>query len=273
MSAVLMCPPTYFGVDYEINPWMSTAQCVDVQLAHVQWRYLRERIGEHASVLQLEPQAGLPDMVFTANAGVVVGDVAVPSRFKPAERKSETAHFARWFERAGYSVKHLDEATEFEGAGDFLADTRGDFYWAGCGFRSQRSVYATLEDWLDVEIVPLQLADPRFYHVDTCLAPLHGGYLMYYPRAFTTDSLAAIHARVPKRYRIEVCEADACGFACNAVNLRERVWLNRASADLQERLETAGLMVETIELSEFLKAGGGAKCLVLVLPGATALSA
>jgi len=262
---VLMCAPTHFQVSYEINPWMSVARCVDRDRAARQWETLRACIAEHAEVVLIDPQPGLPDMVFTANAGVVAGNRAVPSRFSPLQRQPEERWFTEWFASAGFSIHSLDQVGGFEGAGDCLADTLLPIFWAGYGTRSRVEFHARLQSLFGREVVSLKLVDPRFYHLDTCLAPLQGGYLMYFPAAFDGDSLAAIHARVPQQRRIEVDEADACDFVCNAVNLGNRIIVHRASASLQRRLTRLGFVVDTVELGEFLKSGGSAKCLSLLL--------
>src|SRR5690606_24125496 len=107
--------------------------------------------------------------------------------------------------------------------------------------------------------------DPRFYHLDTCFCPLAGGHLMYYPAAFDAVSQAAIAARVPPSLRIAVSADDALAFACNAVNSGERVLMNHASEQLQERLRQCGFVPQCLPLSQFIKAGGAAKCLTLRL--------
>jgi N-dimethylarginine dimethylaminohydrolase len=261
----LMCPPDHFDVVYEINPWMMGQKPVDKALAMSQWEHLRKRISERAIVELMASQPGLPDMVFTANAGAVAPRCVVTSRFVPRERQPEEAHFKTWFRERGLPVMELDDCVGFEGAGDCLADSRGQWYWAAYGFRTQREAHPCLAACFGSEVVSLRLVDERFYHLDTCLSPLRGGYLMYFPGAFDSGSLKAIHARVPARYRIEIDEDDACRFACNAVNIEERIILNAASARVQVQLEQLGFVVEQVDLSEFIKAGGSAKCLVLQL--------
>ena len=153
----------------------------------------------------------------------------------------------------------------FEGAGDALIDPGRNLIWSGCGFRSDAAAAGVLERVFELESIPIRLVDPRFYHLDTCLCPLAGGWLMYYPPAFDAASLDAIASRVPEEKRIPVCEFDALQFACNAVELDGRVIMNGASQELQVRLRAAGFMPVLTPLSEFLKAGGTAKCLTLKL--------
>ncbi|NGP52052.1 arginine deiminase-related protein [Thioalkalivibrio sp. XN8] len=270
-SRILMCPPDFFEVDYVINPWMDGhAGSLDRQLARDQWEALRAGIAACAEVTLLEPQPGLPDLVFTANAGFVHGARAVPSHFMPHERRPEEPYLRAWFEAEGFEVRVLPDNIAFEGAGDALIDRGGPWVWAGYGFRTEIEAHEYLRRWFDLEVVSIRLVDPRFYHIDTCLCPLDGGYLLYHPPAFDDASRAEIERRVPPAQRLPVSIEDAGHFACNAVNIGRRVFMNRARPALVAELEARGFTVTQLALSEFLKAGGSAKCLTLKLtePGA-----
>ena len=265
-SRFLMCPPTHYDVDYVINPWMEgnvhrSAKAV----AAAQWQQLQEVLAGHARVEQLQPQPGLPDLVFTANAGVVVDDSVVLARFFHPERQGEEPWFQSWFASQGYRVTLLPADLPFEGAGDALLDRSGGWLWAGYGFRSELAAHPLLAEALAVEVLSLRLMDERFYHLDTCFCPLSDGTLLYYPPAFDFYSNRLIETRVPAAKRLVVGEADALAFACNAVNVGRSVILNQASAGLRHQLQTRGYEVVETPLSEFLKAGGAAKCLTLRL--------
>jgi N-dimethylarginine dimethylaminohydrolase len=261
-----MCPPDYFSVDYVINPWMAGHEgSPDIELAKEQWETLRGELAEYADIVIMEPQPDLPDLVFSANAGVVYGNKAIASHFMPKERRPEEPHLKKWFRENGYELLDLDEKIGFEGAGDCLFDRGGPWLWTGYGFRTEIEAHAEIQKFFDVELVSIHLTDSRFYHVDTCFCPLAGGFLMYHPPAFDFDSRMAIESRIPSHKRIVVDTADAGNFACNAVNIDDRVFLNKASQPLKARLMIAGFEVHEIGLSEFLKAGGSAKCLTLKL--------
>lgn len=263
---ILMCPPDHFTVDYVINPWMAGHESsLDIALAKQQWGELRDTISEYADVVEMEAVEGLPDMVFTANAGAVYGDKAIASHFMPQERRPEEAHFKTWFRDNGFELLALDEKIGFEGAGDCLRDRRGPWLWTGYGFRTEIEAHEEIGKFFDLEVVSIQLVDSRFYHIDTCFCPLTDGFLMYHPPAFDYDSRIAIESRIPPHKRIIVDTLDAGNFACNAVNVGDRVFLNKASVPLKARLMLAGFKVTEVNLSEFLKAGGSAKCLTLKL--------
>ena len=265
-SRFLMCVPDHYRVDYVINPWME-GNVQETSPRHVtrQWQLLSCAIHERARVELIRSEAGWPDMVFTANAGLVAGRTVVLSRFRHQERQGEEPFFRQWFEAQDYKVHELPVEVSFEGAGDALFQGDERWLWAGYGFRTTRDSHAYLARWLDVEVISLRLIDPRFYHLDTCLCPLSGGYLLYYPPAFSTYSNQLIEQRVPSSKRIPVGTADALAFACNAVNIGTDLILNQASNHLKQRLAQLGFHVMETPLTEFLKAGGAAKCLTLCL--------
>ena len=261
---ILMCPPDFFNVDYVINPWMAgQEESMSLERAKQQWEALRDKIAEFAEIVTIEPRSDLPDMVFTANAGVVYGNKAIASHFMPHERRGEERYFKKWFRDNGFELLDLDEHIGFEGAGDCLLDRRGSWLWTGYGFRTEIEAHAEIREFFDIEVVSIRLTDARFYHIDTCFCPLTDGFLMYHPPAFDYDSRIAIESRIPPHKRIIVDTMDAGNFACNAVNIDDRVILNKASDPLKARLMLAGFRVHEVPLSEFLKAGGSAKCLTL----------
>lgn len=263
-TRLLMCAPDHFGVDYVINPWMENQiGRTHRTRAKEQWENLRKHVSLAIPLDMIAPVAGLPDMVFTANAGLAIGDKAVVTRFHAKERRPEEAFFRDWFERAGFTVAPWPQDVPFEGAGDALLDRARNLIWCGHGWRSSEKVPNLLERVFDTRAVGLRLVDPRFYHLDTCLCPLPGGWLMYYPKAFDASARTLIASLTPKEKRIEVNENDAASFACNAVAIGRRVFMNDASESLRARLRDAGFIPVLTPLSEFLKAGGAAKCLTL----------
>lgn len=268
-GALLMCAPDYFGVDYIINPWMENqVGRAALPRARAQWENLRRNLSAHSHIALVAPTPGLPDMVFTANAGLAIGDKAVVSRFHARERRPEERLFCEWFEAQGYSIAQWPRDITFEGAGDALLDHARGVIWCGYGWRSGEESPRHLQKIFGRRAIALKLVDPRFYHLDTCFCPLSGGWVMYYPAAFDIASLEAIRAIVPAEKRIEVGEKDALAFACNAVEVAGRIFLNACSDELRARLIDAGFTPVVTPLSEFMKAGGAAKCLTLRLPGA-----
>ena len=267
-AELLMCAPTFYDVDYVINPWMEgNVHAASKLRACEQWQALHAGLATRAQVRLVDPVLGSPDMVFTANAGLKFGQRIALSRFQYAERQAEAAHFEAWFEQAGYQVDTIPAGTSFEGEGDALwaAGSEKTILWAGHGFRTNLESHRQLERWWGIEVRSLRLSDPRFYHLDTCFAPLPNGDLLYFPNAFDAASRALIEAHYTPGQRIVVREADATNFACNVVSLDHELVLNQISAELHDDLQSRGFQVVETPLTEFLKAGGAAKCLVMTL--------
>ncbi len=262
----LMCQPDFYQVDYVINVWMEGNVDRSSQArAAEQWRGLEQILRTRAEVEFVPPQQGWPDLVFTANAGLVLGKNVVLSRFFHPERQGEEPHFKAWFAQAGFTVHELPEDLPFEGAGDALLDREGRWLWAGYGPRSELDSHPLLAKFLGIEVLSLRLIDKRFYHLDTCFCPLAGGYLIYYPAAFDAYSNRLIESRVPAAKRFAVPEADAVNFICNAVNVGQTLVVNKAGEEVRAWLGAAGFEMLETPLTEFMKAGGAAKCLTLRL--------
>jgi N-dimethylarginine dimethylaminohydrolase len=265
-----MCPPKLYDVSYVINPWMAGhLHDSSRAVAAEQWQHLYNAVTEIAEVVLVEPERGSPDMVFTANAGLERDGVVVLSSFFHKERQGEELHFRRWFNEAGYTVLSVPHETPFEGEGDALFAVDGSRLWVGYGPRTLRSSHHYLSEAWKIEVAPLHLVDPRFYHLDTCFAPLEDGVVMYYPQAFDESSVNRIEAFYTEEKRIIVTEEDALRFACNVINIDRTVILNEISRELSNQLKRRGFHVVEVALSEFLKAGGAAKCLVMRLSGRT----
>ncbi|MGA8016856.1 MAG: dimethylarginine dimethylaminohydrolase family protein [Candidatus Dormiibacterota bacterium] len=258
---VLMCPPAHFGVDYEINPWMHVEVPVDRERAWRQWDSLRTTYQDMGvEVVLTDPRPGLPDMVFTANAAVVRGDGAVLSRFRHPQRQGEEGLWRAFLESWGMRVFDTG-GVAFEGAGDALF--LGDTLVCGYGFRTDREAIPLVAQALDVEAVALELVDPRFYHLDTCFCPLDDRTVLLAPSAFSPES-ADLVRRLAARV-IEVPPEVAAGFACNALALDRTVVSSTAAQALAEPLAEAGYQVVGLPMTEFMKAGGGVRCLSLPL--------
>ena len=265
MSRLLMCPPDYYGIEYEINPWMRISNQSNGDRARSQWktltRVLENEVG--AKLEFMDPVPGLPDLVFTANAGVLHDGKAVPSQFRHPERQREERHFIGWFTKKGYEVITLDPEIDFEGAGDLLGFP--EFWIGGYRQRSDIRAYDRLSKIFQKEILPVELVDPRFYHLDTCFCPLSGGELLYFPPAFDAYGQTVLTSRIEQDNRFAVPSQEGERFACNAVCIDRHVVLPTGCPDTMKWLGTQGYIPHPVELDEFLKAGGSAKCLPLTL--------
>jgi N-dimethylarginine dimethylaminohydrolase len=272
----LMCRPEHFAVRYRINPWMDPKRWArdDRALgvaAQTQWSRLNSALSElGASVELVPPVAGLPDLVFTANAAVVLDRTALLARFRHPERQREEPHFAAVFDMLQARgvidrVRALPEDRVLEGAGDCVFDAARNLFWMGYGQRSDLGCREVVEDSFGVETVALELADARYYHMDTALCPLPGGEVMYVPEAFTAAGRAIICERVGPSLRIVVDGTDARRFAANAVCMGNTVVMSACGARLRADLAERGYRAVTTPLGAFLRSGGSAFCLTLRL--------
>lgn len=273
MARILVCKPTYYAIEYEINPWMHIQNPADTQLAIRQWHGLVDILREvGAEVVEMDGQPHLPDMVFTANAGLVLSKKRVVlSNFKCPERQPEQAFFRKWFEDNGFDVKtdFIASPYTFEGAGDalFLKQTCDPEYntlFLGYGFRSDYE-FATLGLWGGVwsnVTKYLKLVDPYFYHLDTCFCPLKDDYALIWPGAFTPDDVYSLSRTLEL---LKVPEEDAKKFACNAVAVDNKVIIPSGCEATRKLLNSAGFEVFDTDMSEYIKAGGACKCLTLRL--------
>jgi N-dimethylarginine dimethylaminohydrolase len=259
-----MCPPDYFSIDYEINPWMNLTVGADARLARQQWTALVNKLNElGVSVELVEPVPGLPDLVFTANAGLIHRNIFIASRFRYGVRQGETAHFENWARSRGLEIAGLPDGRNFEGAGDALFC--GETLIAGYRFRSDARSHQWIGERLGVEVLPLELVDPRFYHLDTCFCPLARDQALYYPGAFDDYGRAVLKNTIADL--IEVAAEEAVSFSCNAVVVGRNVIMNEGVPKLTADLVARGYTVHPLGFSEFIKSGGSAKCLTFRIDG------
>lgn len=254
----VMTAPTFFAVDYAINPWMDTTTPVDIDVATAQWENLRDtyrRLGHTVDLV--EPVPGLPDMVYAANGGLIVNGKAIAARFKYPQRAGESIAYAKWMTANGYPPAHTRHVNE--GQGDLLV--AGDIVLAGSGFRTDARAHTEIAGILGMPVLSLELADARFYHLDTALTVLDDTTIAYYPPAFTESSRARLEALFPEA--IVVGPADAYVLGLNAVSDGYHVVHPAAALGFAEQLSHAGFDPIGVDMSELLKGGGSVKCCTL----------
>ncbi|WP_345800610.1 dimethylargininase [Microbacterium sp. AZCO] len=265
----LMCRPEHFTVSYTINPWMEPANPTDTALAVRQWQTLYDTYLALGHEVQLiDPLEGLPDMVYTANGGFVIDNVAYGAKFRFQERVPEGPAFMDWFRDNGFDVVEPREVNE--GEGDFLLV--GDTILAGTGFRSTGDSHAELRDVFGKEVVSLTLIDPRFYHLDTAIAVLdpvqgEGGVeranIAYLEHAFDERSRGILAERYPDA--ILVSDADGSVFGLNSASDGRNVIISPRAKGFEAQLRERGYNPVLVDLSELLLGGGGIKCCTLEL--------
>jgi N-dimethylarginine dimethylaminohydrolase len=262
----LMCRPTYFAVEYSINPWMNPEKPTSRELALAQWEKLHDllvSLGHHVDLI--DPVPGLPDMVFAANGATVVDGRVLVARFRHPQRNGESRHYLEWFRAHGFTT--LAQAKwHNEGEGDHVVTSR--VVLAGTGFRTDRRSHAEARELFGRPVAGLELVDPRFYHLDTALAVLDDDEIMYFPPAFAPASLELLRGLFPDAIIADTADAEV--FGLNAVCDGRHVVLPEAAVGLAARLRERGYQPIGVDLSELLKAGGSAKCCTLELRPAPA---
>jgi N-dimethylarginine dimethylaminohydrolase len=257
----LMCPPDYFAVKYAINPWMNPDEPVNAGLAQHQWRQLREtfvRLGH--TVHTIDPRPGLPDMVFAANGATVVGGTVLGARFRYPQRAAEGDAYLTWFTENGYATVISPRHTN-EGEGDIVF--AGRVIIAGHGFRTDAATVGQLEELFGLPVLSVRLVDPRYYHLDTALCVLDAGTAAYYPAAFDDAGRATLAGHFAEL--IEAKDEDAEALGLNAISDGRHVVLPEQATSLAGQLAEKGFEPVGVDMSEFLKAGGGPKCCTLEL--------
>ena len=262
-SHYLMCIPTYFAIAYEINPWMNVNNPADAALAHKQWDKLHEAIIDAgAEVSLIDPVEGLPDMVFTANAGLVKGKKVILSNFMHKERQGEEIYYEKWFTGHGYQCYSIPDGSAFEGAGD--AVFYKDLMLLGHGFRTDISSHRQVGEIMEMGYVSLELINHHFYHLDTCLQYFEDiNLIIYDPGAFSPESRKKIEGLPSEILRLS--EEDAFSFVCNSICINKNLLLYNCTEALADELKNKGMEIMSIDVSEFMKSGGSVRCMVLGL--------
>jgi N-dimethylarginine dimethylaminohydrolase len=258
----LMCPPAYFGVLYEINPWMHREVVADPERATDQWDRLADTLRQAGATVDVQPPAdGWPDLVFTANAGIVNGRQFVPARFRHPERQGETPHDIEWFAGHGFVVDELPLGVSHEGAGDALPF--GDVLVSAYRFRSDATAHAYLSRLTGAAVRSVELVDERLYHLDLTFCPLDDRRAILAPTGWDRYGVKVMEALVPEPLVLDDDETSA--FVANSVVVGTTVVMPSCTPRVGGQLEAWGFDVVVCPVDEFLKAGGGCRCLTLAL--------
>lgn len=271
-ATLVMCPPDFFDVTYQINPWMDldtwSAQADTWrEKAKTQWNFLKqtyEQLGHKVHVIK--PAIGQPDMVFMANSATILDGKAILAHFRHAERQGEEAYYQIFYtelQARGIidSIKNLPQGLAFEGCGDAVWDPSRHVFWVGYSQRTSPHAPDHLARTFDVETIALEMVSARYYHLDVALAPLTGGQIVYLPDAFSAEGRRIIQDRVAPNMLIEATAQDAESFAVNLVNIGKDVILSGASETLQTALVNAGYSLHFVPTDAFQLAGGSVFCL------------
>lgn len=260
---LLMCPPQFFRIEYEINPWMKVGNDADSMLVNEQYVLLKKAFKESGIIIEeFVSDQRYPDMVYTANYAVVQDKKVVIANFKYPQRQGESILADSYFRKLNYEVFHLPEEILFEGEGDFLRS--GNRWFLGYGKRSMKEAAPQLEKILEREVIPLELVDPYFYHLDTCFAPLSADTILINPASFTAEGLSTIEKYFTNIITTE--PSDNKVMACNLICVNKSIVTGQGIGDLlKASLSKAGYTVKEVPMSQYIKGGGSVKCCSLIL--------
>jgi N-dimethylarginine dimethylaminohydrolase len=274
MPKVLVCPPNYFDVVDQKNPYMFPDHAVDSVKARTQWENLCSVLQQSGCEVEaIDPVEGLEDMVFAANQVFVgeksgYGKFVVPSHMVYSSRQREVPFYTEWCRSHGYRVIEIDFGHDYlEGHGDLLWHPDGSRIYAAYGFRSTRGgieKFATAMSEMGIPVVPLELIDPYCYHLDTCLCPLNNEAALIFAGAFSADALAAIHKNWTRVHLLDSDEAHH--FMGNGIVVNGRYIAPHMTPQLEGILHQESLTPVVVDTSEFEKAGGSCFCMKAFLP-------
>jgi N-dimethylarginine dimethylaminohydrolase len=300
--AVLMGDPARFSVRGGANPHTRTRwgrrRSVNRDLAIRQWERLRDLLRDlGVRILVVPPQRKLPGLVYPANAGFQTElDRELPLSEKCfhlanllPSREGEQPIYRRVLEASGLRVATLDPRYRLEGEADFFPV--GDHYlltfgeiekqrfvptlafppWKRIyGFRSDQRVERLLAPIVEPRsILKIELLLESHYHGDTVLCGFGPGreLLLAYSHAITPTGWDLLREVFGDRV-IELEEHDAERYAANSFTLTQggdSLLLMPAgvSEQLLGQVRERGVTPITVDVSEFLKKGGGSvKCMI-----------
>jgi len=236
----------------------------DLPAARAQWdRLVRtlETLGARVDVV--EQRADAPDMVYAMNLGLALTDASgrrvALSHMRFSERRMETETARVWFADAGFTPvvvghggvgAHLEAGDAFPFAGELVV---------GYGPRTEQLALKHLAADFGIEVRGLRMTHPGMYHLDLAFCPLDPTSALVCPDAFDEASAEALLALVPDP--IVLTESEALTFCANSVVVGNTVVMPACPDRVGAQLESRGLEVEIIDVSEFHKGGGSIRCL------------
>ncbi|HSX23627.1 MAG TPA: arginine deiminase family protein [Candidatus Saccharimonadales bacterium] len=235
---------------------------VDPDTAMEQWEALvaqLKTLGIKVDVI--DQKEGVPDMVFAADQGIVRDGAVLLANFRYTQRKPERVHYRTWFRDHGFRLRALSNVFPFEG-GDALFFN--NMLFVGTGYRASISSCEELAAKLEIDVMPLRLVDPYYYHLDMCFLPINEDTAFYYPPAFSENSQNLLKRLVPNLLELSTSAAKA--YASNSLVSGTDIIIPAGTpAAFSAKLKELGLAVHVVDTSEFNKAGGGIRCLINTL--------
>ena len=272
-TKLIMCPPIFFDVIHlGSNPYMTGHPPVNKKKANYQWMNLVSILKKYGCKINLiKPRKNLPDMVFSANSGFILDKTFFPSNFKYIYRRKERQYYIRYFKRLGYTIKYINGI--FEGGGDVIYNPIQNHLWIGYGQRTNMRAAMNFKRQISHKkknVCLLELIDPYFYHLDTCLLSFGDKYALYYPDAFSTKSKQKLLKYFKPSHLIAVTRKEALNFVCNGIEIPDInkkykgiLISNKFSSRLKKKIKKLNYSCIDCSMSEFIKSGGSCACCIL----------
>ena len=297
-----MGDPAFFSVKGGANPHTRTRwgrrRSVDRALAQQQWARLKDVLTDlGVRVLVVPPDAAQPGLVYPANAGFLTDVDAekplVEKTFHLANllptRAGEKVHYRRVLEAAGFRCAEIDADYRMEGEADFFPVGGGYLLTHGrierqrfvpaWGWPPWRRVYgfrtdARVEPLLAKIVRPrpvlrIELVKEAHYHGDTALCAFGPGrqHLLAWRPALAPGAWERLESAFPGAL-LALSDVDAARYAANSFTLTQDgashlVMPGGVSERLQAEVRERGVNPVVVDVSEFLKKGGGSvKCMI-----------
>ena len=278
---VLMSGADFFDDRQAINAYMDDRITVNVEKAKAEHASIQSAFKEAGiEVVTVAPPENCQDGVYTANWALVTGNKAVMSNL-PQVRQAESPYAETTLRRLGYDVVRLPIQYAFSGQGDALPC--GKYLFVGSMYRTHPAVHELLRNETGLEVVGLQTVpeldiqnkpirnkvtgwpDSFFYDLDLALAVITPNLIAWCPDAFTEASQQRVRS-ITDIEKIEVSYEEATkASACNLVSTGETVVMGAQAPVLKQALESKGLRVLTVDVTELMKGGGFIRCTSLTL--------
>jgi N-dimethylarginine dimethylaminohydrolase len=297
-----MGDPHYFSVKGGANPhtrtrW-GTRRHVDRERAIAQWQRLKDTLVDlDVEVIVVPPDPEQPGLVYPANAGfqsrVDTPEPLACKTFTLANllptRAGEKPHYRKVLSSAGFRTSEIDERYRFEGEADFFPAADAHILTHGkverqrfvptlafppwkriYGFRTDVDVKPLLEPHVAPRpILEVGLVLEDHYHGDTALCAFgpQRQHLLGYRAAIEPGAWQALRNHFGD-HLLELEKADAKRYAANSFSISHGtdsllVMPAGLSETLRAQIRERSTTPITVDVSEFLKKGGGSvKCMI-----------
>lgn len=272
-KAMLAIDPSGYTVKKALNVLTEPNASVDHGKAARQHKALCTALNV-SIVGKTNSEKSLPDMVFVANAGLLLlglpEKVVLLSNMKHPSRKKETTEIKKIFRALHVrTVSFRDEV--FEGQGECAWFFQSKLLVLGVGFRSTKQTVKKLQGTLDniynaygmaaPLVVGLQLTNPSFYHLDIAMCAVNDSECIVRAEAFDEASV-----RLLKQMNVRVHTLSSPDvFVLNLIPLFNKVVCKKLLLEKDRAFlkKVYQLPLVEVDVGEFEKSGGSVRCMIM----------